>query len=111
MNIMNPPDANDPLDALLREQNNYIEDNGFTTRVVSALPRTPRHEWVRTVILLGATGVGYVLAIFWLPWENIANVFVSFSLDSQTLMGCAVFLAIAGSLVWGLVTALSSEEF
>ena len=33
---MNPSDTNDPLDALLREQNDYIEDNGFTARVMGA---------------------------------------------------------------------------
>ena len=36
---MNLPETNDPLDALLREQNLYVEDNGFTMRVISALPR------------------------------------------------------------------------
>ena len=108
---MNPPDANDPLDALLREQNNYIEDNGFTARVVFALPQARRHEWVRMVLLLGATGIGYVLAIFWLPWDNIATALTTFSVDSQTLLSCAVFLAIAGSLVWGVIAALCSEEF
>ena len=42
MKIMNPPETNDPLDALLREQDKYIEDNGFTARVVAALPRRRR---------------------------------------------------------------------
>ena len=34
---MNPPE--DSIDALLREQNTYTDDEGFTARVVKGLPR------------------------------------------------------------------------
>ena len=50
---MNPPEENDPVDALLREQNSYVEDGGFTARVIQSLPRR-RRAWLRPVILLGA---------------------------------------------------------
>ncbi len=69
---MNPPETNDPLDALLREQDKYIEDNGFTARVVAALPRR-RRAWLRPVILMGAVAIGSVLAVGWLPWERFAG--------------------------------------
>src|SRR5208283_278691 len=68
--IMNPPESNDPLDALLREQDSYIEDNGFTARVVAALPRR-RRAWLRPGFLLGAVTIGSVLAVGWLPWGNL----------------------------------------
>jgi hypothetical protein len=51
---------------LLREQDKYIEDNGFTARVVAALPRR-RRAWLRPVLLLGAVAIGSVLAVLWLP--------------------------------------------
>jgi hypothetical protein len=55
------------LDRQLREAAPYIDDEGFTARVMSTLP-TPRREprWLRTMILLGLTvlgsGVAYLLS-------------------------------------------------
>jgi len=63
---MNTPE--DPIDALLREQNTYVDDSGFTARVVKSLPRR-RRAWLRPALLLGAVAIGSVLAILWLPWE------------------------------------------
>lgn len=79
MKIMNPPETNDPLDALLREQDKYTEDNGFTARVVAALPRR-RRAWLRPVLLLGTVAIGSVLAVEWLPWGNLP------ALDSSALL-------------------------
>ena len=105
---MNPPDTNDPLDTLLREQNAYIEDNGFTARVIAALPQR-RRAWFRPALLLGATAIGCVLAIWWLPW-NLLNASTLLSFNSQALLAYALFLAIVGSLVWGVIAALGWEE-
>ena len=46
---MNTPE--DPIDALLREQNAYVDDNGFTARVIKELPRR-RRAWLRPTIML-----------------------------------------------------------
>ena len=54
---MNSPETNDPVDALLRAQNTYLDDHGFTARVSRALPRR-RRAWLRPVILLSATAIG-----------------------------------------------------
>jgi hypothetical protein len=107
---MNPPETNDPLDALLREQNNYVEDNGFTARVIDALPARKRRTWLRPTLLLGATGIGYVLAILWIPWKNIfdSSVFVSF--NSQALLTIMLLLTIVGSLLWGVIAAVGLED-
>lgn len=107
---MNPPDTNDPLDALLREQNNYIEDNGFTARVVGALPARKCRAWVRPTLLLGATAIGYVLAIFWLPWRNIFDSATLLSFNSQALLTIVLLLSIVGSLLWGVIAAVGLEE-
>ena len=106
---MNPPDTNDPLDALLREQNTYIDDDGFTARVVARLPSRRRHAWVRPTVLLGATGIGYFLALWWMPWSSLSPT-VLLSLNAQALLAYALLLAVGGSLVWGVIAALGWEE-
>ena len=111
MKIMNQPETNDPLDALLREQDKYIEDNGFTARVVAALPRR-RRAWLCPTILLGATAIGSVLAIWLLPWRNLPVLDAStlFSLNSQVLMPWVLVLSVAASLVWSTIAALEWED-
>ena len=106
---MNPPDTNDPLETLLREQNPYLEDNGFTARVVAALPSRRRRDWLRPSVLLGATAVGYVLAIRWVPWP-LLNPSALLSFNSQALLAYGLLLAIGGSLIWGVIAALGWEE-
>jgi hypothetical protein len=106
---MNPPDTNDPLDALLRERNTYIDDNGFTARVLAALPQRRSRVWLRPTLLLGTTAIGYVLAIRWVPW-NLLNPSTLLSLNSQALLAYGLLLAIVGSLLWGVIAALGWEE-
>ena len=105
---MNPPETNDPLDALLREQNTYIDDNGFTARIVASLPPR-RRSWLRPAVLLGATAVGYVLALMWMPW-GLLNPSVLLSFNAQALVTYGVLLAIGGSLAGGVIAALGWEE-
>lgn len=55
------------LDRQLREAVPYINDDGFTARVMARLPAAPREpRWVRAMILLGLTilgsGIAYVLS-------------------------------------------------
>jgi hypothetical protein len=111
MKIMNPPETNDPLDAWLREQDKYIEDNGFTARVVAALPRR-RRAWLRPIILLGATTIGSVLAVGWLPWGNLPVLDSSalLSLNYQVLMPWLLVFTVMASLVWGTISALEWED-
>src|SRR6266567_3942952 len=64
MNAMNDDDT---LDRQLRDAAPYIDDEGFTARVIARLP-APRREprWLRTMVLLGVTalgsGVAYLLS-------------------------------------------------
>lgn len=107
---MNPPETNDPLDAMLREQNRYIEDNGFTARVVSALPVRKRRNWVRPALLLGTSALGYVLMILWLPWKNIFDPAILLTFNSQVLLTLVLLFLIAGSLLWTVIAAMESVE-
>ena len=52
----------DWLDARLRDEASYIDDGGFTARVVQKLPTRPVRHGLRAVILLGVTLVASVIA-------------------------------------------------
>lgn len=52
----------DWLDARLREESPYIDDDGFTARVVQQLPARRQSRSLRTAILLCATVVACVIA-------------------------------------------------
>ena len=63
------PDSDQPgndawLEKMLREHpSHYIDDDGFTSRVVSALPPRSNHgERMRTVLILGAALIGCLMA-------------------------------------------------
>jgi hypothetical protein len=108
---MNSPEPKDPLDTLLCEQNPYIEDNGFSARVIAALPRR-RRAWLRPVLLLVATAVGTVLAERWLPFENLPPLDLAAlsSANSQALLPWILVVSVVGSLVWSAVTALEWQD-
>jgi hypothetical protein len=60
---MNEMDQGDWLDRRLREAAPYIDDDGFTRRVLANLPAPRRgREWLRTVILIGITLLASALA-------------------------------------------------
>jgi hypothetical protein len=62
---MNEISEEDPLDLQLREAAPYIDDNGFTARVLHQLPATRRTRWsLRGAILLAATLLASALAYF-----------------------------------------------
>jgi hypothetical protein len=109
---MNPPETTDPLDALLREQDTYIEDAGFTARVITTLPRSRRRSWLRPALLLGATAIGSGLAAWWLPWSDLAalNSSVLLSTSPQALLAWVPLLAVAASLSWGVIAAIRWED-
>ena len=109
---MNAPEENDPLDALLHEQNPYVEDGGFTARVLKTLPRRRRRVWLRPALLLGATTIGSALAVAWVPWGNLPALDWSALLapNPQALAPWALALTVVGSLIWSAVAALQSED-
>jgi len=112
MNIMNPPETNDPLDAWLREQDKYIEDNGFTARVMTALPRRRRRAWLRPVLLLGAAAIGSALAVLWLPWGKlkVPDWSALLSLNPQVLAPWLLVFTVMAALVWATISALEWED-
>lgn len=108
---MNPPESKDPLDAWLREEDRYIDDHGFTQRVLTSLPRRRRSR-VRTLSLLGVTFVGMALAAWSLPWGQLLlpDPTALRSLDFQTLLPWLSMLMVGASLIWASIAALESEN-
>ncbi len=108
---MNPPENNDPLDALLREQNQYVADDGFTKRVMMSLPR--RRSWRSPrFFLLSAAIIGWIAAGLWLLKDNLPpiNADTLYSLNSQVLWPWAIVLCVAASLTWAVVAAIQWED-
>ena len=90
----------DWLDREFREAAPYIDDEGFTARVLQRLPRPrSRHDWLRAVILLGmallASGLAYVV--------SGGGRFVSLTLERLAALPALWVFALA--LVSGLVIA------
>jgi Domain of unknown function (DUF5056) len=108
---MMPPENNDSLDALLREQNQYVADDGFTKRVVASLPKRRARRLPR-YFLLGVAVIGWVAAGLWLPWGNLPQIDLSSvsSIDTQTLWPWVVLLCVAGSLIWATLAAFQWED-
>lgn len=115
-----PPGADDALDALLREPEPYLPDEGFTARVMSALPPRARASRWRPVILAAAALLACLVAGFalgglfapgaasdlggWL-WKALtwspAELPAALPVAPLVLGGAAV---LAGALAWARAT-------
>jgi hypothetical protein len=103
---------NDPLDARLREANDYIADNGFTARVMTSLPPRRRRRWGRRLILSVATLLGAALTACWMPSANDMLAAVSFGsgqFKAEYLFSLLPVFAAAVSIFGGLL-AIAREE-
>jgi hypothetical protein len=108
---MSTPEENDPLNALLREQHVYVDDAGFTARVLKALPPR-RRAWVRPLILMTAIVISSVLAVLWLPWQDLTPLNVSdlTAPNSAMLLPWILIISVVGSLVWSLFALIPRED-
>lgn len=98
----------DWLDARLRDEAPYIDDAGFTSRVVQKLPTRQVRRSYRAFILLGIT-LAACLGAFFLAGGNsfFIETFTNVAMMPVTVMwicaGAAAVLVMAG----GLVAAMS----
>jgi hypothetical protein len=97
---MNEVNQEDWLDRELREAAPYIDDEGFTTRVLQQLPPPRRgHDLLRAAILLGMTFLASVLAYV----VSGGGRFVSITLER--LAALPVLWIFAFALLSGLIVA------
>lgn len=98
----------DLLDARLRDEAAYIDDAGFTARVVQKLPARPVRHWLRAVILLGVTlaasGIAYLLSgDGWFIAEGVARL--------ALLPVPVIWLCAAGATALVMVAGLAAAIF
>ena len=107
------PQEQDPLDALLREADEYIADGGFTARVVRALPARRRRPVWRIAVLATALLICAGLAAWALPPAgailNLARFGVG-NLQVNFLLALVPVLAAVGCLVWGALSLANEED-
>jgi len=103
---------NDWLDDLLRQEADYVDDRGFTARVLAALPET-RRAWYasRGFILLAATVLASVAALL-IP--GLASYVVGSLIDIVALKSVsagklAVLVPIA-LFYWAGLSAAAAER-
>ena len=90
----------DWLDAKLREEAPYIDDAGFTARVMQQLPARQRSRSMRAVILLGVTfvacAIAYVLSGYGASLANAADFLVAMPIVTVCVIaGCCGLLVTA----------------
>ena len=109
---MNSSQEIDPIDELFRRQETYVEDEGFTARVIRGLPRRQRTAWLNPVLLLIAAGIGSVLAAFWVPWANLPAMHPSDLLlpSAAILLPWTLALTVVASLIWAAMAVVLGLE-
>ena len=100
----------DWLDRRLREEAPYIDDDGFTGRVIKQLPRRHPLRTQRAIIILTATIVSVVIAYFGSGegWFVRAALVRAATLPPLTMFGfviaCGLLLIIGG--LWAALTRI-----
>ena len=98
----------DSLDARLRDEAPYIDDAGFTSRVVQKMPARQVRRSYRALILVGITLAASIAAYLLAGGSNFAfDTFANVAFLPKTTI--LIFAGIAGVLVMvgGLAAALS----
>ncbi len=90
----------DPFDARLRAEVAYIDDDGFTARVLQQIPKPRQRRSFRAVILLGVTLISCLVAYLLsgrgrFISEGVANL-STMSLGSVLVLALATGLAVTG---------------
>jgi hypothetical protein len=98
----------DSLDARLREEAPYIDDAGFTSRVVQKLPARHVRRSYRAFFILGITFAACVAA-FWLAGGTSLAFDAYANVAMLPVMWMWIFAALVGVLVMagGVAAALS----
>jgi len=101
----------DSLDAQLRDEAPYIDDAGFTSRVVQKLPARQVRRSYRAIIMIGIT-VAACLAAFWLAGGTSLAIDAYTNVAMMPIMWMWISAAGAALLVMagGLAAALSRSR-
>ncbi len=106
------PQNADPLDALLREEAEYVADDGFTARVIQSLPpRRRRRPW-RVYVLALAFVLGSLITLWAFPPVPVIIDLVRFGFRNPQieLLVFVPILAALGALGWTLYSLAAEED-
>jgi len=100
-------EATGAFEALLRERESHLPDDGFTARVMGRLPRRRRARNLRSLILAAGLLAGVVVLV----WQagTAEAVLTAFreharNRDLLSLLRLTPVLAAIGSLIWALIS-------
>ena len=105
-------EAADAFEALLREREGHVPDDGFTARVMGRLPPRKRARNLRSLILAAGLLAGVVVLVSQAGTaEAILAAFLEHARnrDLLSLFRLAPVLAAIGSLIWAM-TSFGCEE-
>jgi hypothetical protein len=106
-NSQKSPEAPDPLDALLRESEAHLPDDGFTARVLTSLPPRRRFDSFRLAAFAAAWVAGVVILLRHTPAVGTAvTSFLQHALHGEVtpLLALAPVVMVIGMLVWALAS-------
>ena len=100
---------NEWLDAMLKEDNAYIADNGFTGSVLSALPAR-RKKTRRTPIILGSAAVAFIVCFLVFPGAEylmgaVSNVLAFGLAPSSVALPITSLVVLAFAVLGGVAVA------
>lgn len=110
---MPTPPSDDWLDNLLTSEPEYIDDDGFTSQVVSALPSSPTGVWRRRIILGFATLCAMLAGFLIRPTTQDLGRWINAAGDSVTLIqnfSMMTTAAFAALFVFSSLIFLSREK-
>ena len=84
----------DWLDARLRDEAGYIDDAGFTSRVMKQLPPPRQSKWSRSVILFAATLIACAVAFFFAGDFVLNTAAFLVAMPATTVFAIAGFVAL-----------------
>jgi hypothetical protein len=106
-NLLNSPEASDPLDALLRESEAHLPDDGFTARVLTSLPPRRCFDGIRLAVFAVAWLAGAVILLLHAPAVgSVATAFLQHARHGEVaaLLALAPVIIVIGTLVWALAS-------
>jgi hypothetical protein len=101
------PDAPDPLEALLRESEVHLPDDGFTAHVLKSLPPRRRSDRLRLAVFSTAWLTGMVILLLHAPTVGTeTTAFLQHALHGEVapLLSLAPVVIAVGALVWALAS-------
>jgi len=103
-------DDKDWLEEVLREEPPYLDDAGFTARVVAAMPRRRKYRWLRMVILIGMSAFAMVVGLFVLHGADFVAKGAEALLKAHSLATLPVGPLVLLILLLGGLIAFASNE-